>query len=145
MLGTLNDNPVTLYGVFAYARLGVDRELLAIYSTPARAQALVDAQSPGLQMWMRVEEVLVDRDPRDEFWRKPSAIGVAIAELEAGKWAIPRWPMESRKNRQADRVPLRASNPRPRRQTLLRILRARCTRPGLQASRLRRKPLSADS
>jgi hypothetical protein len=71
-----------LFGVFGYPKLGVD-ELLGVYSTPERAQALIDAQLPELRMGMRVEEIVVDQDPDDEFWRKPNAASSAIAELEA--------------------------------------------------------------
>lgn len=74
---------MTLYGVFGYQKLGADRELLGLYSTPERARALIDAQSAEHQMWMRVEAVVVDQDPADGLWQRPTAKSIAIAELEA--------------------------------------------------------------
>lgn len=79
-----------LYGVFVYARFGIDRELIAIYSTSQRARTLIDAQPSDLQMWMRLEDLVVDGDPSDEFWQKPTATAMAIAELEAQVYEIVR-------------------------------------------------------
>lgn len=80
-LDTLWD--MTLYGVFGYPRLGADREFLGAYTTRERAQALIDAQDAELQMYMRVEEIVVDRYPSAEPWSRPGADSLAIAQLEA--------------------------------------------------------------
>lgn len=72
-----------LFAVFGYRRLTDDRELLGVYSTRQRAQALVDAQSSELRISMRIEEVRVDAHPEQKPWRKPRARALAIADLEA--------------------------------------------------------------
>lgn len=72
-----------LFAVVCYRRLTDDSELLGVYSTRQRAQALVDAQSRELKISMRIEEVRIDAYPKHHPWRKPCARKLAIADLEA--------------------------------------------------------------
>jgi len=74
---------MNVFGVFGFRHFGVERELLAVYSTRQRARALVEAQDRELQLWMRIEEIAVDKDLADEFWKQPTARVIAVAELVA--------------------------------------------------------------
>lgn len=61
----------------------VDRTLLGVYSTQEQAQALVDAQGPELRLWLRIEEVVLDRSPNSDFWEVLNARAISIADLAA--------------------------------------------------------------
>lgn len=72
-----------LFAVFGFPRLTEDRQLLGVYSTRQRAQALVDVQRRELKITMRIEEIHVDTYPEQSPWRKPGPRRLAIADLEA--------------------------------------------------------------
>jgi hypothetical protein len=61
-----------VYAVFARGRLGLDHDLLAVYSTRERAQGLIDAQDERLRACLVICELELDRHPTDPYWSPPS-------------------------------------------------------------------------
>lgn len=43
----------------------------------------IDAQDPELRLWLRIEEVTFDKSPDADFWKRPTARAVVIADLAA--------------------------------------------------------------
>ena len=65
-----------VYAMFAQGRLGLDRDVLAVYTARGRAQARVDAQDEQLQACLVICEIELDRHPTDTYWSTP---GMAAA------------------------------------------------------------------
>ena len=61
-----------VFAVFARGRLGLDHDLLAVYSTRERAQGLIDAQDEQLRACVVICELELDRHPTDPYWSPPS-------------------------------------------------------------------------
>ena len=80
-----------VYAVFAQGRLGLDYNLLAVYSSRDRAQELIDTQDEQLRACMAICELEYDRHPTDPYWSTPKGMASAF-QLLAGmpKDALPR-------------------------------------------------------
>lgn len=68
----------TVYAVFAEGRLGLDHELLAVYSTRDRAFELVSEQDEQLRACLKIRELKLDRHPTDPYWNSPKGIARAF-------------------------------------------------------------------
>lgn len=71
------------FAILGCPQIVVDRELLGVYSTREQAQALIDAQDPELRLWLRIEEATFDKNPDADFWKRPTARALVIADLSA--------------------------------------------------------------
>jgi hypothetical protein len=80
-----------VYAVFAQGRLGLDYNLLAVYSSRDRAQELIDTQDEQLRACMAICELEYDRHPTDPYWSTPKGMASAF-QLLAGmpEDALPR-------------------------------------------------------
>lgn len=79
------DPAASIYAVFAYplTRPG-NRELLVAYTSLARAYAFVAAQDADVQANLRVEELKLNVQPMDEFWKQPEGVASADPDGERG-------------------------------------------------------------
>lgn len=70
-----------VFGVFARPRTHPGGlELIALYSTPERAQRFIDAQDESVHMVLSIVEIVIDSPPSGDLWKRPTEDPVLPAD-----------------------------------------------------------------